>query len=100
MWPQRRRTTADYRRTDEQSGGLRMAERRGGRVELRARAQRAAMFVLALAVVCALWELYKAVGPEAGGKILGMRLLPKAENRAMPHVWDMVRRFGRPELRG
>jgi len=67
---------------------------------LRARARRAEMFVLALAVLCALWEFYKAVGPEAGGKILGMRLLPKAENRAMPHVWDMVRRFGRPELRG
>ncbi|TML19498.1 MAG: ABC transporter permease subunit [Actinobacteria bacterium] len=58
------------------------------------------MFVLALLLVCACWELYKTVGPDAGGKILGARLLPKAENRAMPHVWDMARRFGRPELRG
>jgi len=77
-----------------------MGDRQGGGLRTRARARRVAMFVLALLLVCASWELYKTVGPDAGGKILGARLLPKAENRAMPHVWDMVRRFGRPELRG
>jgi NitT/TauT family transport system permease protein len=77
-----------------------MGDRRTGGVRLRARVRRVAMFLLALTLVCACWELYKTVGPEAGGKVLGMRLLPKAENRAMPHVWDMVRRFGRPEIRG
>jgi NitT/TauT family transport system permease protein len=77
-----------------------MGDRRAGRLLLRARARRVVMFVLALFVVCACWELYKTVGPDAGGKIFGAQLLPKAENRAMPHVWDMVRRFGRPEQRG
>jgi|SRR5437016_6935529 NitT/TauT family transport system permease protein len=77
-----------------------MGDRQGGGLRRRARARRVAMFVLALLLVCACWELYKTVGPDAGGKILGARLLPKAENRAMPHVWDMARRFGRPELRG
>ena len=77
-----------------------MGNRQGGGLRRRARARRVAMFVLALLLVCACWELYKTVGPDAGGKILGARLLPKAENRAMPHVWDMARRFGRPELRG
>lgn len=58
------------------------------------------MFILSLAVAVALWELYKTVGPESGGTVLGMRVLPKAENRAMPHIWDMLSRFGRAEIRG
>ena len=77
-----------------------MSDRREGRLLSRARARRVAMFVLALLVVCACWELYKTVGPENGGKVFGAHILPRAENRAMPHVWDMVRRFGRPEQRG
>jgi len=62
--------------------------------------QNAALFVAGLATLVVLWELYKTVGPEHGGKVLGWRLLPKSENGSMPHVWDMVRRLGRPELRG
>ena len=58
------------------------------------------MFVLSLVLLALLWEAYKAVGPDAGGKVLGMRILPKAENRSMPHVWDMLRRYSRPEQRG
>lgn len=57
------------------------------------------MFVVALVLVAAIWELYKVVGPEAGGKILGWNLLPRANDQAMPHVWDMLSRYGRPELR-
>jgi len=77
-----------------------MGDRQAGRARVRARARRVVMFALALLLVSACWELYKAVGPDAGGKIFGAQVLPKAENRAMPHVWDMVRRFGRPEQRG
>ncbi|GAA4444689.1 hypothetical protein GCM10023170_022400 [Phytohabitans houttuyneae] len=29
-----------------------------------------------------------------------MRVLPRADDAAMPHVWDVVRRFGEPELTG
>lgn len=57
------------------------------------------MFVVALVLVAAIWELYKVVGPEAGGKFFGWNLLPRANDQAMPHVWDMLSRYGRPELR-
>jgi NitT/TauT family transport system permease protein len=63
-------------------------------------ARRAAMFGLALLLVAALWELYKAVGPEDGGKLLGWTVLPRTSDQAMPHVWDMFGRFAEPERRG
>ncbi|MFM1751400.1 MAG: hypothetical protein RL119_362 [Actinomycetota bacterium] len=63
------------------------------------RLRRAAMFVFSLFVVAALWEFYKVVGPEAGGKIFGWNLLPRSNDQAMPHIWDMLSRYGRPEIR-
>jgi len=57
------------------------------------------MLVVALVLVAAVWELYKVVGPEAGGKLFGWNLLPRSNDQAMPHVWDMLSRYGRPELR-
>ena len=62
--------------------------------------RRVLMFVASLALAAAIWELYKAFGPDNGGSVLGMRVLPKAENRAMPHIWEMLSRFGRSEIRG
>lgn len=61
---------------------------------------RTAMFILSIALVAALWELYKVIGPQDGGKLLGGKILPRANDRAMPHVWDMLSRYGRPEVRG
>ncbi|GAC1600897.1 MAG: hypothetical protein NVS3B21_28280 [Acidimicrobiales bacterium] len=58
------------------------------------------MIVVSILVVVALWELYKVVGPPRGGRVLGWRVLPKSNNGDMPHVWDVLRRLGRPELRG
>jgi NitT/TauT family transport system permease protein len=58
------------------------------------------MFAVALALVAALWELYKAVGPEAGGEVFGWRIVPKASDQAMPHTWEMVDRLFDPEVRG
>ncbi|NBO83884.1 MAG: ABC transporter permease subunit [Actinobacteria bacterium] len=58
------------------------------------------MFVAALALVAVVWETYKAVGPEDGGTVLGVRILPRTSEYAMPHVWDMFSRFSRPEVRG
>jgi NitT/TauT family transport system permease protein len=58
------------------------------------------MFVVSLLLLAVFWELYKTVGPQAGGKVFGASLLPKAENRSMPHVWDMLGRLGRSEQRG
>ena len=62
--------------------------------------QRSAMFVAALALVAVIWETYKALGPEEGGQLLGVRILPRTSEYAMPHMWDMFSRFGRPEVRG
>lgn len=60
----------------------------------------AAWFVAGLVVLAVGWEAYKAVGPAQGGTILGWRLLPRTENSAMPHVWDMLAAYTRPEVRG
>lgn len=62
--------------------------------------RQAAMFVLALALVAGVWELYKALGPENGGEIFGWRLIPRTSDRAMPHTWEMVSRLFDPEVRG
>ena len=64
------------------------------------RLRRVVLFVMSLALVAVVWEVYKAVGPEAGGKIFGWKLLPRANDNAMPHVWEMLQRYTRPELRG
>ncbi|MEI8240313.1 MAG: ABC transporter permease subunit [Actinomycetota bacterium] len=58
------------------------------------------MFPLAFVVVAALWEGYKAVGPHDGGTVLGVRILARTDDRFMPHIWDMLKRFGRSEVRG
>jgi len=58
------------------------------------------MFPLAFLVVAALWEGYKSVGPHDGGTVLGVRILARTDDRFMPHIWDMLRRFGRSEVRG
>jgi NitT/TauT family transport system permease protein len=58
------------------------------------------LFLVALALVGCCWELYKLVGPEDGGSVLGMRVIPKSSDRAMPHTWDIVQRLGEPENRG
>jgi NitT/TauT family transport system permease protein len=58
------------------------------------------MFVLAIVSVVALWEGYKIVGPQDGGKLFGVSILPRANSIAMPHVWDMLSRYNRPEVRG
>lgn len=58
------------------------------------------MFVLALVLVAALWELYKALGPEEGGEVFGWRLIPRTSDRAMPHTWEMQERLFDPEVRG
>lgn len=57
------------------------------------------LFVVALAIAAGVWELYKWLGPEAGGDVLGWRVLPKTSRNAMPHVWDMVGRLFETESR-
>jgi NitT/TauT family transport system permease protein len=62
---------------------------------------RTAAAALAAVVFAALaWEGYKAVGSDDGAVLFGVRVLPRADDHAMPHVLDVVRRLGRPELTG
>lgn len=72
----------------------------GNRPQWTVAVRRAVMFVLALVVVAVLWEAYKAVGPQDGGTLWGARVLPRADDASMPHVWEVLRRFGRPETGG
>lgn len=58
------------------------------------------MFVVALALVAAGWEAYKAVGPEKGGSILGAGILPRTNDQVYPHVWTMFQRLFDPVQRG
>jgi NitT/TauT family transport system permease protein len=56
-------------------------------------------FALALILVAVVWELYKVIGPEDGGTVFDWTILPRANDTAMPHVWEMVSRYGQPENR-
>lgn len=67
---------------------------------LRRAAYRTGMFLVSLALVAVLWELYKVVGPEKGGKLFGISILPRSNDTAMPHLWEMLRRYAEPEMRG
>ena len=58
------------------------------------------MLVCSLLLVAVAWETYKAIGPADGGKLFGTNILPRTNEHAMPHVWDMFSRYGEPELRG
>lgn len=62
--------------------------------------RRTVLFCVALFLVACAWELYKLIGPEDGGSLLGWRMIPKTSDRAMPHTWDMLQRLGEPENRG
>jgi NitT/TauT family transport system permease protein len=64
------------------------------------RARTAVGAVLAVVLGALLWEAYKAVGSDDGVSLFGVRVLPRADDAAMPHVLDVVRRFGEPELAG
>jgi NitT/TauT family transport system permease protein len=52
--------------------------------------------LLGLALMAAVWEIYKALGPEAGVLLDQRAVLPRTSDRAMPHVWDMLTRLGGP----
>jgi NitT/TauT family transport system permease protein len=56
--------------------------------------------LVALAVTIGAWEGYKAVGSPDGTAVLGVRILPRADDLSMPHVLDVLRRLAHPELAG
>ena len=62
--------------------------------------KRALYILLGLAAAAALWEGYKAVGNPEGTVLFGVRVLPRADDLSMPHLWTVLDRLGRPELTG
>jgi len=64
------------------------------------RLRKVAMFVVALLLLGLLWEGYKWFGTAVDGEVLGWKLPARTNDAAMPHVWDVLRRFGDPERRG
>jgi NitT/TauT family transport system permease protein len=58
------------------------------------------MFVVALALVAAVWEGYKWFGTAVDGKVFGWTLPARTDDASMPHVWDVLSRFTDPERRG
>jgi NitT/TauT family transport system permease protein len=60
--------------------------------------RRVVLFVIALGLVALAWEAYKVVGPESGGDIFGWRIIPKSNDRVMPHTWSMLSEFTRPAI--
>lgn len=69
---------------------------RGGRV--RDGVRRGAMALLGVLLLLVLWELYRALGPQAGVEVGGARVLPRADPRSMPGVLDVLRAVGDPEV--
>lgn len=64
------------------------------------RVRRIWTFALALVLVAVVWEVYKWIGPQDGGTLFGWTILPRANDQAMPHVWEMLSRYAEPERRG
>jgi NitT/TauT family transport system permease protein len=62
---------------------------------------RRTLLVLAgVVILAALWEGYKLVGSPDGTVLFGVRILPRADDLSMPHLWTVLQRLGRPELTG
>ena len=60
------------------------------------RTRPALMLVLALLLAALAWEVYKAVGSDDGGSLFGVRLLPRADDVSMPHLWEIAQRLADP----
>ncbi|MEU4695377.1 ABC transporter permease subunit [Actinoplanes sp. NPDC023714] len=56
--------------------------------------------VAGLIVAALLWEGYKAAGNPEGTVLFGVRVLPRADDLSMPHLWTIADRLGSPELAG
>jgi NitT/TauT family transport system permease protein len=58
------------------------------------------MLLLALALIAALWELYKLVIPDDGVKLGSSLILPRSDDTSMPHLSQIVDAFGKQEVAG
>jgi NitT/TauT family transport system permease protein len=58
------------------------------------------MVVLALVLLAAAWELYKALAPEDGVAIGDKLVLPRSDDASMPHLSEIFTTFGEEEAGG
>jgi NitT/TauT family transport system permease protein len=58
------------------------------------------MALAAFALLVVAWELVKALVPDEGVTIGGVRVLPRTSDAAMPHVWTVISRLFDPEVAG
>ncbi len=58
------------------------------------------MVLAAFVLLAVVWEIYRRYGPEDGGSLAGLPILPRSNDTVMPPIGDMVSRLGEPELRG
>ncbi|WP_402467675.1 ABC transporter permease [Isoptericola aurantiacus] len=49
-----------------------------------------------VAALAVLWEGYKVLAPDDGVVLGGVTVLPRSNDVAMPHLWEMVTRAARP----
>ncbi|WP_203833986.1 ABC transporter permease [Actinoplanes campanulatus] len=56
--------------------------------------------IAGLAVAALLWEGYKAAGDPEGTVLFGVRVLPRADDLSMPHLWTLGQRLADPEMTG
>lgn len=62
--------------------------------------RRAAMIVLTLVLLVALWEAYKWLIPDDGVQISGTTWLPRTDDASMPHVSEIFKEFSKDEVSG
>lgn len=53
-----------------------------------------------LALLGAVWEAYKAWGPTGGAHLLGVAVLPRTDDNAMPHLWTIWNVLGQQDAVG
>jgi NitT/TauT family transport system permease protein len=67
---------------------------------LRAVVFRAGGFLAGLLLLGAVWEAYKAWGPSGGAHLLGVSVLPRTDDNAMPHLWTIWNVLGQQDAVG
>ena len=84
-----------------QNVGLRAGRRAPASLDaVRAVLVRSLGFLVGLVLLGAIWEGYKAWGPAGGGHLLGMAILPRTDDTAMPHLWAIWDVLGQRQATG
>ncbi|MCZ4277214.1 ABC transporter permease [Rhodococcoides yunnanense] len=60
--------------------------------------RRPAMAAAAVVLLVLMWELVKVTVPTDGVSVAGVRVLPRTDDGALPHVWAVFTVLGEPEV--